>query len=118
MLLFSSCPKDISEKDLSIVKAEVESGKAILIDTRSKGEWDQGHVSGAKRYEVSDLKKLKEEGKLSSEFPKDKIIYTHCMAGYRAKTAADVLKERGYDVRPLKKGYPDLLKAGFQKADE
>jgi rhodanese-related sulfurtransferase len=48
--------------------------------------------------------------------PKDKIIYTHCKAGGRALTCGDILKAQGYDVRPLKPGYEDLIKAGFQKA--
>ena len=35
-----------------------------------------------------------------------------------ALTAADLLKKQGYDVRPLKDGYKDLLKAGFPKAEK
>jgi len=107
---------EFTKDDLSTVKKNLESGKAVLIDTRSQREWDQGHVKGARRFEVSDLKKLKE--KVKEKIPQNKIIYTHCMAGYRAKIAADVLKERGYDVRPLKKGYPDLIKAGLQNATD
>jgi rhodanese-related sulfurtransferase len=48
--------------------------------------------------------------------PKDKIIYCHCRSGRRCLTAADILKKQGYDVRPLKAGYEDLLKAGFPQA--
>lgn len=116
LLLLSSCSFIFSKDDLSTVKSNFESGKAILIDARSLGEWNRGHINGARRYQVSDLKKLDEEGKLDKEFPRDKIIYTHCAVGLRAKIAAEVLKERGYDVRPLKEGYSDLIKAGFQSA--
>jgi rhodanese-related sulfurtransferase len=48
--------------------------------------------------------------------PKDKIIYTHCKAGGRALMCGDILKKQGYDVRPLKPGFSDLLQAGFDKA--
>ncbi len=38
-------------------------------------------------------------------------------SGVRCLKAADELKKLGYDVRPLKEGYKDLLKAGFAPAD-
>ena len=52
------------------------------------------------------------------QLPKDKVIYCHCRAGGRALLAADILKKLGYDVRPMKEGYEDLLKAGFIKSDK
>jgi phage shock protein E len=48
--------------------------------------------------------------------PKDKIVYCHCGSGVRCLKAADELKKLGYDVRPLKPGYADLVKAGFTPA--
>jgi rhodanese-related sulfurtransferase len=50
--------------------------------------------------------------------PKDKIVYCHCRSGGRVLPATDILKELGYDVRPLKAGYSQLLEAGFPKAPE
>jgi rhodanese-related sulfurtransferase len=50
--------------------------------------------------------------------PKDRIIYTHCKAGARSLICGDIFKAAGYDVRPLKPGFDDLLKAGFEKAPE
>ncbi|MNC96941.1 hypothetical protein D3C83_144460 [compost metagenome] len=47
---------------------------------------------------------------------KGKIVYCHCGSGVRCLKAADELKKLGYDVRPLKPGYKDLLKAGFEPA--
>lgn len=35
----------------------------------------------------------------------------------RAKAAAKVLIKHGYEVRALKPGYDELLKAGFKKAE-
>ena len=46
----------------------------------------------------------------------EKIIYTHCVMGVRAIKAAKILEKLGYNVRPLKAGYEDLVKAGFEKA--
>jgi rhodanese-related sulfurtransferase len=36
--------------------------------------------------------------------------------GVRAVAAAKILEKLGYNVRPLKPGYEELVKAGFQKA--
>ncbi|MEX0585257.1 MAG: rhodanese-like domain-containing protein, partial [Pirellulales bacterium] len=63
------------------------------------------------------LSKLK-DGEQPDSLKKDRIIYAHCRSGKRCLTAADLLKKLGYDVRPLKAGYDDLLKAGFKKADD
>lgn len=35
----------------------------------------------------------------------------------RAKAAAAILQQLGYEVRALKPGYDELLKAGFEKDD-
>jgi rhodanese-related sulfurtransferase len=45
---------------------------------------------------------------------KDKIVYTYCAVGYRSLRAAKILKKYGYDVRPLKPGYEELSKSGFE----
>jgi rhodanese-related sulfurtransferase len=50
-----------------------------------------------------------------AELSKDKVLYCHCKAGGRVLTAAPILKSLGYDARPLKAGYDDLLEAGFEK---
>ena len=38
------------------------------------------------------------------------------LSGARSLIAQELLKKEGYDVRSLKQGYEDLLKAGFEKA--
>jgi phage shock protein E len=43
-------------------------------------------------------------------------VYTHCVMGVRALKAARILEQLGYNVRPLKAGYEDLVTAGFKKA--
>ncbi len=43
------------------------------------------------------------------------MIYTHCRAGRRSVAAAVILEKLGYDVRPLKPGFEDLIQAGFPK---
>jgi len=101
-----------TKDSLDDVKKNVSDQKAVLVDVREQSEWDDGHLDGATLVPLSALKK----GEQADSLPKDRIIYAHCAAGKRCLTAADILKKQGYDVRPLKAGYMDLLKAGFQQA--
>ena len=101
---------------LPTVQENVTSHKAILVDVREPGEWKQGHVEGAISLPLSSLKKGVDTSALEHQLPKDTIVYTHCVMGVRAVAAAKILEKQGYNVRPLKAGYEELVKAGFQKA--
>jgi rhodanese-related sulfurtransferase len=100
------------------VKKAVADGKAVLIDVREKSEWDDGHLKDAKLLQLSVLKAGAKSEDLDRVLSKDKIVYLHCASGVRCLKAADILKKDGFDVRPLKEGYKDLLKAGFQQAEK
>ena len=97
------------------VKKALADDKAVLLDVREKGEWDAGHLKDARLLPLSDLEAGIKPDELAKKVPKGKVVYCHCAAGGRCLDAADVLKKFGYDVRPLKPGYKDLLKAGFEK---
>jgi rhodanese-related sulfurtransferase len=102
--------------DLKTVKAAVESGKAVILDVRSKNEWEAGHVKGAVFTPITDLEKTSAESFLKLKPDKSKVYYTHCGAGGRALRAATMLKKEGYDVRALKPGFAELIDAGFPEA--
>lgn len=103
---------------LPTVKKSVAEEDAILVDVREKKEWDEGHISGAVFLPLSELRNGITAEALAKRLPAERIIYTHCAVGVRSCTAADLLKKHGYDVRPLKPGYKDLLAAGFKKAEK
>lgn len=98
------------------IKKALAEAKAVLVDVREKSEWEEGHLQGAKLVPLSTLKADVKAEVLSRTLPKDKIIYCHCAAGGRCLQAAEVLQKLGYDVRPIKLGYKDLVKAGFMTA--
>jgi rhodanese-related sulfurtransferase len=106
-----------TKDSLAEVKQSVDAGKAVLVDVREQSEWDAGHLEQAI---LKPLKKLGERGgnpaDVMKDVPKDKVVYCHCRAGGRALMAAGILKQLGYDVRPLKPGFAELLEAGFPKA--
>ena len=103
---------------LETVKKRVSEKKAVLVDVREEAEWKQGHIEGAKLLPLSELEDAKDAGSLKQKLPQDKIIYVHCYSGVRSLSAADILQQHGFQVRPLKPGYKQLLKAGFKKADK
>src|SRR5688572_26818033 len=109
-----------TKDSLDKVKENVAQKKALIVDVREQGEWDEGHLAGAKLVPLSKLRAGRSSKEyteqLAKDAPKDKIIYCHCKAGVRALTAANILKELGYDVRPLAQGYEELIEAGFPKA--
>ena len=102
-----------TKDSLETVKKALAAKTAVLIDVREKQEWDKGHLLGASLLPLSSLK----EGTKDVVLPKDKAVYLHCAAGVRCLKAAEILRKQGYDVRPLKEGYKDLLKEGILKAD-
>lgn len=101
---------------LDTVKQAVADGKAVLVDVREADEWQGGRLKGAKHFPLSELRAGVPADRLKAVAPPGKILYLHCAAGGRCLKAADLLKGQGYDIRPLKDGYENLLKAGFPKA--
>lgn len=105
-----------TKDSLDTVKKAVAEQKAILLDVREQSEWDAGHLKDAKLLPLSTLKGALKPEELARVLPKDKVIYCHCAAGGRCLIAGEALKKLGYDVRPLKPGFKDLLQAGFPQA--
>ncbi|MFI4875433.1 MAG: rhodanese-like domain-containing protein [Blastopirellula sp. JB062] len=110
-----ACWAEADPVSLPKIKQSVEQEKGVLVDVREQREWDQGHVQGAIFLPLSKLKNGLSESDVQA-LPKDKILYTHCVVGKRAVTAANVLKKHGYQVQPIKPGYKQLIEAGFSKA--
>ncbi len=109
---------ELTKDSLQTVLKNVNDKKAVLVDVREKQEWDRGHVEGAIFLPLSKLQPKPDAEALAKLLPKDKIIYTHCIVGMRSLKAANILEKLGYEVRPLKPGYDELIAAGFKKADD
>ena len=101
---------------LATVKEKVAAKKAVLVDVRDKQEWNQGHVEGAILLPLSELRLPDRTEEMLKQLPKDRVLYTHCVVGMRSLKAAEILKKRGFEVRALKPGYDELIKAGFEPA--
>jgi phage shock protein E len=106
-------PRENTTDSLETVRGRIEEKKAVLVDVRDLVEWNAGHIQGAKHLPWRELQEKLKEDDVAKKISKDLIIYTYCAVGYRSLRAAKILKKYGYDVRALKPGYEDLVKAGF-----
>ena len=116
-LAVSTRAAEFTKEPLETIKRSITAKKAVLVDTRGKEEWNDGHIEGAVFLPVNMLRRI-DPAELEKLLPKDKVIYTHCVVGMRAKTAGKILEKHGYQVRVIKPGYEDLIEAGFPKAKE
>jgi rhodanese-related sulfurtransferase len=105
----------LAQDALDQVKTEMAKNEAVLVDVREQKEWDEGHIEGALLLPLSWLRDASKES-VAEKLPAKKILYVHCRSGARARTAAGMLKKQGYDARPLKSGFEELVQAGFTRA--
>lgn len=112
-------PKELEHtKDtLEDVKKRVEDKKAVLVDVRELVEWNKGHVAGAVHLPWRAMQEKPDDPKIKEKLEKGMIVYTYCEVGYRSLKAGAILNKLGYEIRPLKPGYQDLIKAGFKKEE-
>lgn len=66
------------------------SNGAIIIDVRSKGEYQGGHIKGSLNIPLDTLKSN------LSRFKKDQTIITCCASGMRSGSAKGVLEQNGF----------------------
>lgn len=112
----SSLAAEHTSDSLPTVRRGLAERKAVLLDVREKAEWADGHLSEARLLPLSVLKQGVPKEDLARFLPAQKVIYLHCAAGGRSLKAAAILRKQGYDARPLKPGYGELLEAGFSPA--
>ena len=71
----------------------------ILLDTRTKEEFEEGHIPGFINIPVDDLRKR------YKELDKSKKIYLTCQIGLRGYISCRILSQKGYDCFNLSGGY-------------
>jgi hydroxyacylglutathione hydrolase len=90
--------------------ADVESmlrlDDVFVLDVRSRGEWEAGHIPGVLNIPVGHV------AERSDELPRDRLIVVHCQTGSRSAIAASVLKARGFQVANVHGGYDEWAASG------
>src|SRR5690554_5027696 len=69
-----------------------DSSELLLLDVRTKEEYEEGHLPGARNMDF-----LSEDFLLQVEqLPKDQAIYIYCRSGNRSAKAADLMRKAGF----------------------
>ncbi|MDF2661899.1 MAG: CoA-disulfide reductase [Paenibacillus sp.] len=74
-------------------------GEQIVLDVRTKAEYDKGHIEGAVHIPVDELRSR------MHELDKDQEIYAYCAVGVRGHVASRILTQHGYRVKNVTGGY-------------
>ena len=83
----------ISFGDVTVKEAKslVESNVSlIIVDVRTREEYDSGHIEGAILIPVSEL-----EGRIN-ELSKEEELLIYCRTGNRSSNSVNILKTNGY----------------------
>ena len=70
--------------------AQLVKQGAIILDVRSKGEYQSGHIKGSINISVDTLSNN------LSKLKKDKPIITCCASGMRSASAKNILRSNGF----------------------
>lgn len=70
---------------------KLDTANTILLDTRTKGEYEFGHIEDAVNIPVDEIRNR------LAEIPKDKTIVLYCAVGLRGYLAYRILSQLGYD---------------------
>ena len=97
LILLSSCLFSKSESYERIFMDEAkalmeESEGYILLDVRTKEEYESGYIPGAINIPLSDIN----ENVVSSLPDKSQMILVYCRSGNRSRQASDKLSKLGY----------------------
>lgn len=79
----------------------------VLIDVRTKLEYENGHIEGAKNIPVDELRSRMDELNRAE----DLIVY--CQVGFRGYLAERILKQNGFSVKNLQGGYTSARQQEF-----
>jgi rhodanese-related sulfurtransferase len=72
--------------------ALIEAGEPehLILDVRTPGEFESGHIPTAENLPVSTI------AENPPEVPADRLIVVYCRSGNRSARAARILQEQGY----------------------
>ena len=74
-----------------LLSFQLFASDAIIIDVRTPGEFNTGHIESSKNIEWQEIDIIKES------INKNQKIYLYCRSGNRSQKATDILIKIGYD---------------------
>jgi len=108
--LFAQTGQSIKSLPAVEFKKAIDSGKYLLIDVRTPGEFADGHIAGAVNINVGDSDFVK---KIQSKTQKQKQIAIYCRSGRRSKFALSQIESLKLQGVELNDGIIGWQQAGF-----
>ncbi|WP_069132052.1 rhodanese-like domain-containing protein [Rhodohalobacter halophilus] len=99
---------DISAEEF---KEKMEEERGVVIDVRSKMEYDEGHLKETDQQ--IDFNAGEFHNKVDS-LDKDKTYYLYCRSGNRSGQAARLMKSKGFENVYNVGGFDDLARSGLE----
>ena len=104
---------DVSGKTFPLDPAKAKElltgneSKYLVVDLRSAEDYAKGHVKGAVNIPLAQLPQNLDK------LPMDKTLLVYCYTGQTTSLAMVPLKQYGYKVVSISRGFPTVEKAGF-----
>ena len=92
-LIIAGCGKEKSSEEKSL-KEIMKENNYIILDVRTKEEYDSGHIVGAINIPYDEIN-------ADTKLDKKKTILVYCKSGVRSRKAYETLKKLKYDVVDL-----------------
>jgi rhodanese-related sulfurtransferase len=108
--VFSSCnSQSTTNVDVAGFEQAIAKGNMQLLDVRTAGEYEAGHLSNAL---LADWNNEAEFKKRIEALDKSKPVYTYCLSGVRSAAATQWLRQQGFTAYNLSGGINAWKKAG------
>lgn len=103
--------KQFHSKDIDCLQHD---SSVYLLDARTVGEYQSGHVEGFSNIPLDELRERLDE------IPKEKPVYVMCQSGVRSYIACRILTAKGYECYNFAGGYRfyDLVQEGINQSEE
>lgn len=106
----SSAVDPIVAQPIKIAEAEKQfAAGAQMLDVRTKEEWNEGHLKGAKLVTVTEAGFL---DKAKAALDPKKAVVVYCRSGRRSAIAAEQLRAAGFMVYDMQGGITAWMAAG------
>lgn len=81
----------VSAVELAQLQQQSSLGAVQIVDVRRPGEWDEGHIDGAR------LMPLHQLASRLGELDRDRPVAVHCKSGYRSAIACSLIQGAGFE---------------------
>lgn len=103
-IIVASCAQqnnNVKTIDAQAYKEAIGKPNAQILDVRTAGEFQNGHIKNALQANWNDVQEFENR---TQHLDKKMTVYVYCQAGGRSAAAANYLSKKGYDVVNLEGG--------------